>query len=241
MFEQMRPRVRGHVGWLGVLGVVDSLCALPACVLAAGAEISDSGSVRFNYPIAAPAGAPKGFPDIALTYSRAPNGPIGTGWSLRGVSVISRCDGNKLLDGAIQCVYGGDSDRLCVDGRRLIAASSSGSPVAFNTEDQLGKSCTGDWIVWADLDWRAPFARHINIRCRSCTAHKPPTASPFRARKSSRRPTSTSPTTSVATTGRSARSRRSAAAPLCPTASAASAPVPAARPRPAAPRGNRSP
>ena len=147
MFEQMRPRVRGHVGWLGVLGVVDmALMRFQRACWPAGAEISDSGSVRFNTPLRRRPEPQRLSRHKALTYSRAPNGPIGTGWS-RGVSVISRCDGNKL-DGAIRVRIRWRLGSALRGWPTPGAASSSGSPVAFNTEDQLGKSCTGDWIVW---------------------------------------------------------------------------------------------
>jgi hypothetical protein len=67
-------------------------------------------------------------PNLGLMYSGSRvNGPVGLGWTVQGISMITRCAGSKQLDGYFRRVdYSGD-DKLCLDGQRLIQTSGTGA------------------------------------------------------------------------------------------------------------------
>ena len=65
-------------------------------------------------------------PSFALTYnSRSGNGIAGLGWSLSGASSIHRCPKTVAQDGSSGAVVFDGTDRLCLDGQRLVATSGS--------------------------------------------------------------------------------------------------------------------
>ena len=67
-------------------------------------------------------------PNLGLTYSSSRvSGPLGYGWTLQGMSTIARCPGNIALDGAVRGVTYGPSDKLCLDGQRLVQTRQDGS------------------------------------------------------------------------------------------------------------------
>ncbi|UJR86766.1 RHS repeat-associated core domain-containing protein [Sandaracinus amylolyticus] len=86
--------------------------------------VTPDGASTYTIPIAAPAG-PAGFqPSIALSYnSRAGSSAVGVGWSIVGVSAITRCPYNLARDGQTGGVQFDDDDALCLDGQRLIPMS----------------------------------------------------------------------------------------------------------------------
>jgi len=90
--------------------------------------VSDSGAATYAIPIWAPRG-PNGLqPAVALVYnSQQGNGPIGTGWSLAGLSAIRRCNLTYSEDAAAGPVTLTASDALCLDGQRLRLTSASGT------------------------------------------------------------------------------------------------------------------
>ena len=53
--------------------------------------VSDGGQAAFSVPIQAPPGIAGLEPKLALQYSRGGGGPFAVGWSLGGLSVITRC------------------------------------------------------------------------------------------------------------------------------------------------------
>ena len=60
-----------------------------------------------------------------LYNSHAANGIAGQGWSLGGLSAISRCRQTKAHDGAALPISWSDKDRFCLDGQRLVLASGN--------------------------------------------------------------------------------------------------------------------
>jgi hypothetical protein len=64
-------------------------------------------------------------PSLALTYrSGSGNGWIGTGWSLSGLSTITRCAKTRASDGVTDGV-GYVDDRFCLDGAKLEAVEGA--------------------------------------------------------------------------------------------------------------------
>jgi RHS repeat-associated protein len=87
--------------------------------------VSPVGTATYTVPLWAPPG-PRGVqPTLALTYSSSQfNSYLGVGWSLSGLSVISRCPQTFAQDGAPASVALTYTDRFCLDGKRLRLTSS---------------------------------------------------------------------------------------------------------------------
>jgi hypothetical protein len=62
--------------------------------------------------------------------STSANGVLGMGWSIGGLSAISRCPKTFSIDGAVRPVALDSSDALCLDGQRLISVGGN----EFRTE-----------------------------------------------------------------------------------------------------------
>jgi hypothetical protein len=76
-------------------------------------QVNPDGSFSYTYPLNIPPGVNGMRPNIALTYnSNSGNGFLGMGWSLSGLSVITR-------DSSYEIGFDGD-DHYLLDGQRLI-------------------------------------------------------------------------------------------------------------------------
>ena len=96
-------------------------------------SVDESGGANYQLPLAVPPGTAGMQPSLSLSYSsNSGNGVIGKGWTLGGLSVITRCPATKIQDGFIDGIDFDDNDRLCIDGQRLIAIN--GTYGANNTE-----------------------------------------------------------------------------------------------------------
>ena len=97
--------------------------------------VDASGAATYSLPIYTTPGAAGLTPKIALVYnSQGGDGYIGRGWSLSGLSSISRCRGSREIgDYAADTgspTEGGPitfstTDKFCLDGQRLIPAPAS--------------------------------------------------------------------------------------------------------------------
>jgi len=82
--------------------------------------VSNTGAATYRIPIWTPPGIGDVQLDLALVYnSRSGNGVLGAGWSLSGLSAISRCNKTWAQDGAPRGVLLSVDDRFCVDGQQL--------------------------------------------------------------------------------------------------------------------------
>ena len=82
------------------------------------------GQASYSLPISVAPGRAGHQPSLSLEYrSDSPNGVMGMGWSLGGLSSIRRCGQNILKDGHWGGVNFDAKDRFCLDGERLIAIS----------------------------------------------------------------------------------------------------------------------
>jgi RHS repeat-associated protein len=100
-------------------------------------SVDASGSSNYTIPIAVPPGTAGLQPSLSISYNnRSGNGLLGTGWTLGGLSVITRCAATKRIDGIIDAVDFDDNDRFCIDGQRMIAISGDyGAPgTEYRTE-----------------------------------------------------------------------------------------------------------
>jgi hypothetical protein len=65
-------------------------------------------------------------PKLALVYnSQSGNGMLGMGWSLSGLSAITRCPRTRAQDGVMGSVNFDINDRYCLDGQRLILVAGT--------------------------------------------------------------------------------------------------------------------
>ena len=98
----------------------------PVGATAGNFSVDQNGGATYTIPITAPPGTAGMAPHIALTYTKSVDNPItGIGFSISGLSVITRCGGTIALDGVKGGVNYDANDRFCLDGQRLIAISST--------------------------------------------------------------------------------------------------------------------
>lgn len=84
----------------------------------------NGGQASYRLPIEVSPGRAGYQPEIALTYnSDTPNGLLGVGWSIEGLSSVYRCGKNLSKDGFWGGVEFNANDRYCLDGERLVAIS----------------------------------------------------------------------------------------------------------------------
>ena len=84
--------------------------------------VSETGAATYSIPLAVPPGTAGMEPRLSLNYSsQSGNGIAGVGWSLGGLTAITRCAQTIVHDGQTRGVQLDANDRFCLDGR----ASSS--------------------------------------------------------------------------------------------------------------------
>ena len=89
-------------------------------------RVSESGAATYAVPVAVAEGTAGVKPQISINYSsQSGDGIIGLGWSLSGVSAISRCRQTLSQDSATLPITWGSTDRFCLDGQRLMLVSGS--------------------------------------------------------------------------------------------------------------------
>lgn len=123
-------------GFAGLLLVVNT-------VAQAQVSVGEGGQAAYNYTIAVPPGIAGLQPKLGLSYGGGTaNGPVGVGWSVQGVSLITRCPATKAIDGGRRGVFLDGNDKLCLDGQRLIPTDAAGGiPVTgLASGDALGLS-----------------------------------------------------------------------------------------------------
>jgi Salmonella virulence plasmid 65kDa B protein len=105
--------------------------------LVGNATVSLSGAAQYNVPIIVPVGSAGITPKLFLSYdSGAGPSALGLGWSLMGVSSITRIGRTSFLDGLPGPIQFSDADALVLDGARLIPAPEGGGFLAKALADQ---------------------------------------------------------------------------------------------------------
>ncbi|MGI2184074.1 SpvB/TcaC N-terminal domain-containing protein [Shewanella oncorhynchi] len=121
------------------------------------------GQASYHIPIDLPPGRDGVQPSVSLSYnSQGGNGILGVGWSLNAGSSISRCGATFAQDGFTRAVtFSASTDRLCLDGQRLIAIS--------------GTYGTGNTEYRTEMDSFVKVVQHGNINDSnsSFTVYKP--------------------------------------------------------------------
>ncbi|MFS2002660.1 RHS repeat-associated core domain-containing protein [Duganella sp. CT11-25] len=89
-------------------------------------SVGAGGDATYNLAIAVPPGTAGMQPTLALNYSSSgTNGIAGLGWSLSGLSSISRCGKTIAQDKLNGPISFTNADRLCMDGQRLVRVNSA--------------------------------------------------------------------------------------------------------------------
>jgi hypothetical protein len=100
------------------------------------AGVSPAGASSYSIPIKVPPGTAGVEPNLALYYdSRGSDGLLGLGWSISGLSKITRCPANLTVDLVPGRVGLDANDRYCLDGQRLLlVAGIQGAAGEYRTE-----------------------------------------------------------------------------------------------------------
>ena len=88
-------------------------------------SVSNVGSATYSIPIVVPPGVAKVQPSLSLVYrSGTPNGLLGVGWSLGGLSEIERCKKTLDQDSVAAAVTLTTNDVFCLNGNKLRQTNS---------------------------------------------------------------------------------------------------------------------
>jgi len=121
--------VRTFITTISCLSLLSSLATVAhaqAMSLPGQFAVSETGAATYTIPIELPPGVGGMEPKLALVYnSQAGNGLLGMGWSLQGLSAITRCPRTMSQDGARGSVSFDTNDRFCLDGQRLVVISGN--------------------------------------------------------------------------------------------------------------------
>ena len=89
-------------------------------------NVNSSGAATYNIQLSVPPGTAGMAPELSLNYSsNSPNGMVGMGWALGGLSTIHRCPKTIATDGVAGRISFDNADRLCLDGQRLVRANGT--------------------------------------------------------------------------------------------------------------------
>ncbi|MGB0372858.1 MAG: FG-GAP-like repeat-containing protein, partial [Opitutales bacterium] len=111
--------------------------ALTPVILSGQMGVSPNGAATYSLPIELPPGINNLSPQLSLNYSsQAGDGYVGLGWSLSGLSAVSRGGQTRINDGQFRPVSFTDDDPLYLDGQRLIeiGRTPDGSTREYRTE-----------------------------------------------------------------------------------------------------------
>ncbi len=88
-------------------------------------SVDNSGQASYSIPLSAAPGTADVQPTLAISYSsQGGNGAMGVGFSLKGLSSISRAPSDQIHDGLIDGMDFDEYDRLLLDGQRLLLVSA---------------------------------------------------------------------------------------------------------------------
>lgn len=120
-------------------------------------RVDESGAATYSVPIATAAGTAGVVPQVSLNYSSsAGNGIAGRGWSIGGLTAISRCRQTLDQDQTTTPITWTNEDRFCLDGQRLIVSQGEVYGAAnstYRTEIESGASVTAIGSINGEPDY----------------------------------------------------------------------------------------
>lgn len=116
---------------------------------------SPMGAKTYEIPIEIYPGMNNFTPQLSLSYnSMSGNSVIGVGWSISGLSTISRSGKNKFYDGKTQGIVMDNSDSFILDGMRLVHLSTGNGYYTYeSTQGNIKAKAyfTGDVIKYFEV------------------------------------------------------------------------------------------
>jgi RHS repeat-associated protein len=129
----------------------------PVGTVAGAAGTTPSGGVSYTIPIYTPPGTNGMQPSVSIVYnSQGSSGVVGFGWSIAGLSVISRTGKNIYHNGQVKPVSYTADDAFLLDGMRLnaIAGSNGANGTEYAGEAESFTKIISNSSVTADNpDW----------------------------------------------------------------------------------------
>lgn len=121
----MKTKTHRAMPFLGTVLLLCPLLATAAVGRTPGtAWVTPAGAAAYSIPLALPPGTAGLTPALSLEYRHNQHGGLlGVGWSLGGLSQISRCPRTLAQDGAAAAVQYSLEDRFCLDGQRLVVVN----------------------------------------------------------------------------------------------------------------------
>jgi len=114
--------------------------------------VSPSGAAVYNIPIDLPQGVGGLTPQLALVYnSQGGNGLLGMGWSLSGLSGISRSGKTIYHDGKVEGIQFNNTDNYVLDGQRLMSVNAG--KTEYRTEVESFMRILPQQIVGGEPTW----------------------------------------------------------------------------------------
>ncbi|MCC7385292.1 MAG: VCBS repeat-containing protein [Deltaproteobacteria bacterium] len=101
-------------------------------------DVDRNGAATYRLPLELPPGRAGVTPELALAYSsNAGHGALGVGWSLEGLTRISRCASFPALHGLARAVQLDGQDRFCLNGQPLVdvVRTTSRGDLELRTEE----------------------------------------------------------------------------------------------------------
>jgi RHS repeat-associated protein len=163
-------------GWLGTLFALELLVSffIPTAVHAqllpvttAGAtrasyDVTPNGQSRYTIPLWTPSGIRGIEPHLALIYgSDASSATLGHGWTLGGLSKLTRCGRSYAQHGTPQAVTLTMTDAFCLDGQmlRITAGTYGAADSQYQTEFAdfslvIARSVLGNGPAWFEVKTR---------------------------------------------------------------------------------------
>ena len=104
-------------------------------------RVDESGTANYAIPLSLPEGIAGVKPQLTFSYSSGQgDGYMGSGWSLGGASLISRCPKNMATDTVQGNVSFSATDRLCLNGQRLIKNGAQNDKAVSDTDYWSGST-----------------------------------------------------------------------------------------------------
>lgn len=147
------PLVSAVCGFVVAGLLVSSLAQAAVGHTSGSANVSDSGEGSYSIPILAPPGTRGMTPNLAFVSSHNSSSTLlGAGWSIAGLSAISRCPMLYAADGQVRDVRNDYSDRFCLNGKklRLVSGTYGNAGAVYQTEiETLHASLHSVWRATA--------------------------------------------------------------------------------------------
>lgn len=89
-------------------------------------SVSETGTASYSIPIVVSPGTGGVQPGLSLAYnSNGGNGPLGMGWTIQGLSMVSRSSKTVAVDGISRAANMDSLDTYSLDGERLVVISNT--------------------------------------------------------------------------------------------------------------------